>query len=181
MDKIIAVIITHDESRYKYLSESIRIFKDCDMILIINNGNESLFEMINNDFKVSQIFLPKNLGCSYGLYYGFGEAINLGADWIIWIDDDMIPSKHFIKNVRFWINDDFSYMSCPVYYSNTNDLHKNNFNGPHIVNAKAVKNVGLPAKNMIISGDDHEFKRRLLNYAPMLRIQNIYFFNFSLI
>jgi GT2 family glycosyltransferase len=176
--KIIAVTVTY--KRPDMLKKLLTALKEQtrqldDIIVIDNNEN--------------------NIGCSAGFNQGIQEAYERGADWIWCLDDDAIPENDTLEKMSKWCDRQPGFISCPIYFKNTNIIHKNNdvipvklseFNWLQLykiiavnrsmwallINRFAIKSIGLPIKEMFLSGDDNEYTKRISDMFRCFMICN---------
>lgn len=179
IEKIIIVNNNSTDGTYEYLKQ----FEGLTLFTIIN--------------------LPQNIGGSGGFSIGIKEAILCGSDWIWIMDDDTIPSpsalenlvKHsyLTNNVGFicskveWIDESIHLMNIPCVKALVNDTPFNKYSNKDVllvesasfvsllINAEAVKKVGLPITNFFIWGDDQEFTYRISSHGFLgLYVDNSY-------
>lgn len=157
-----------------------------------------LEELSREESVVDAITLDKNVGGSGGFYEGIKKAMNYDCDWIWIMDDDtivtetslteLIKSINKVDNVGYicskvlWKNDDIHYMNIPQIQPIIGSTPFNKYGENLVVNAcsfvsvlvnaKAVKEVGLPYKEFFIWSDDTEYTNRITKngytgiYAP---------------
>lgn len=138
--------------------------------------------------------LNANIGGSGGFYEGMKESLQYNPDWVWIMDDDTIPTKTCLKELvsaQEKIDDKISYMASSVYgengeYMNVPNINLDADNGEYpswykylangivkikeatfvslLINADAIKKVGLPVRDYFIWGDDTEYTLRLNRY-----------------
>ncbi len=138
--------------------------------------------------------LPENIGGAGGFYEGMKESMKYSPDWVWIMDDDTIPTKDCLKellNAKNKIKDKVSFLASSVYgsngeFMNVPTVYTDAYNGNYpewykyleegmvqikeatfvslLINAKAIKQIGLPVKFYFIWGDDTEYTLRLNKY-----------------
>lgn len=155
------------------------------------DGTHEYLEALSDDQQFVIITLPENMGGAGGFSNGIRQAIRAGGDWIWVMDDDTIPSANALEELvkGIAVTDNVGYVCSKVVWTDGN-VHKMNvpFFGPIgedklpinyytniaevlliqaasfvslLINAKAVRQVGLPIKEFFIWGDDFEYTTRI--------------------
>lgn len=144
-----------------------------------------------DDSRIELISLPENIGGSGGFSRGIKQAMGSGADWIWVMDDDTIPyetalekmvdATHLTEKVGFlcskvlWTDGSPHRMNKPGVHLEGKDKLFNYYSSGQIpaflcmhssfvslmMNAEAIKEVGLPYKEFFIWGDDIEYSLRI--------------------
>jgi rhamnopyranosyl-N-acetylglucosaminyl-diphospho-decaprenol beta-1,3/1,4-galactofuranosyltransferase len=165
-------------------------FQPTSVIVVNNASTDGTAEWLNQQPGLITIH-QENLGGSGGFHTGIKEAINKGAKWIWVMDDDTIPYPETLErliektgitteNVGFigskciWKDGAPHLMNIPAIKPGFNErvpFNKYDDSGlllietcsfvSLLINAEAVKQVGLPYKEFFIWGDDQEFTRRI--------------------
>jgi GT2 family glycosyltransferase len=160
-------------------------------ILIVNNGsNDGTTEWLDSQTGIDVIH-QENLGGSGGFYTGIQAAVKAFADYIWVMDDDTICRENtleilvaksayvteqlgFVSSKSVWKDNAPHLMNIPAIKPSFNQIipfNKYDDQGLLVVetssfvslliNAEAVKKVGLPYKEFFIWGDDQEYTRRI--------------------
>ncbi len=186
MSRTIAVIVTYNrltllkENIQALLKQSVQLNK----IIIINNASaDGTKEYLEKECN-SPLFLLINLENNIGGAGGFAEGIKIatveGADWIWVMDDDTIPYTDSLKKLLDETNEKTGFACSKVLWT---DGMEHIMNRPKfcskedqdkttrlvssasfvslLINAQAVKELGLPYKEFFIWGDDSEYTKRI--------------------
>lgn len=100
---IYIVIVTYN--RLKYLRNTIDVSckLDANILIIDNNSTDGTHEYLDEksaqEKKVTVVHLPENTGGSGGFSFGIRQAVELGADWIWVMDDDVIPVENALEHI----------------------------------------------------------------------------------
>ena len=160
-------------------------------IIVVNNcSTDGTNEWLENQTGIVNIHQP-NTGGSGGFYTGIELATRRGCDYIWVMDDDTIceaetlttlvlklamvqSSIGFIGSKCVWVDGKPHYMNIPdIKPSFNKTIPFNSYDEYHIlltesssfvsllINAEAVRKVGLPYKEFFIWGDDQEYTRRI--------------------
>lgn len=145
---------------------------------------------LTNDACMEILTLPENIGGAGGFFYGIKQAVVDGADWVWVMDDDTIPNETSLEKFvdAIPLSDNVGFLCSKVlwvdgtphcmnklgiwerkersfnYYS-TEDTPA--FLCTHcsfvsmMINARAIRKVGLPIKDFFIWGDDMEYSLRI--------------------
>ena len=138
-----------------------------------------------------QVIHQENSGGSGGFYTGIKWAVHAGADWVWVMDDDTICQLDtleklvqklasierkvgFIGSKCNWKDGSPHLMNVPAIKPRFNrGIPFNQYDNSHLllietcsfvsllINAAAIKAVGLPYQNFFIWGDDQEYTRRI--------------------
>ena len=104
--KIIAVVVTYNRcDLLKRGIECLRQNAPITTIVVINNGSTDGTREWLDTQKDLHIVHQENVGGSGGFYTGINEAMNLGADWIWCMDDDVFPRKDCVETLLKHTND----------------------------------------------------------------------------
>ena len=161
-----------------------------DILVVDNASNDGTKELLTPYIEAKQIQYyntQKNLGGAGGFHIGTKLAVQQGYEYIWLMDDDtmaqsdalerLLIAKDQVKEFGFlasdvrWIDDTPCVMNVPNVDANWNQsieyLQKGYLRVKHssfvscFVNAKVVKELGLPIKEFFIWGDDSEYTRRI--------------------
>lgn len=144
-----------------------------------------------DDNRIELISLPENIGGAGGFSHGIKQAMGSGADWIWVMDDDTIPYDNalekmidatrlsektgFLCSKVLWTDGSPHRMNRPGVCVENRDRLFNHYSSEGLpafvcmhssfvslmINAKAVKEVGLPIEEFFIWGDDIEYTVRI--------------------
>ncbi|TSD66985.1 glycosyltransferase [Inquilinus sp. KBS0705] len=162
------------------------------IIVVNNDSNDGTHQWLDAQTDITVIH-QQNLGGSGGFYTGIKAATANSADWIWLMDDDTICQPDtllrlveklpfveepvgFIGSKCIWTDGNPHLMNIPVIknavYKNT-PFNKYDSKGlllaemssfvSILINAEAVRAVGLPYKEFFIWGDDQEYTKRITN------------------
>jgi GT2 family glycosyltransferase len=173
-----------------------------NIYVVDNYSDDGTREWISVQRGLNPIFLEKNLGGAGGFHYGIKKAYESSAEWIWIMDDDCIPNsdalEELVKSRMFepkpifdetgflasavnWINGERCRMNIPQPAWEWNWFH-NEYPGCYrlnaasfvsiLINAKAVKKVGLPVKEFFIWYDDWEYTKRITREFPAFYVKS---------
>ncbi len=164
-------------------------------IVVINNGSTDETQSWLDQQEGLHTIHQENSGGSGGFYTGIKTAVELGAGWIWVMDDDTICEENTLARLTEKIpvvKDEIGFIGSKCIWKDGNPHLMNlpaikpGFNGrtpfnkfDHLnlllietcsfvsllINADAVKAVGLPYKEFFIWGDDQEYTRRISKYG----------------
>lgn len=187
-----AIVVTYNrlsilkECLCKLLKQSYHL----DNIFVINNdSNDGTKDWLDNldEEVIKPINVHKNLGGAGGFSLGVKLAYEESSSEYFWLmDDDTMPLSNALSalvlsahklhndigylcsNVRWWKNNQPSYMNVPVASKDWNDLLNDGLVKTIsasfvslLIPRMLVKKVGLPIADMFIWGDDVEYTTRL--------------------
>lgn len=94
------IIVTYNPQGFKLHELIVNLLKSKDsQVILVNNGYDlNLFEICGSD-RVFLINLNQNLGIAYAQNVGVKKAIDLGAEVIIFFDQDSIIEKNFVSEI----------------------------------------------------------------------------------
>lgn len=192
---LVAVIVTYN--RKMLLKENIEMLLKqtihFDYILIVDNcSNDGTYEMLVelgwlNGNQIMYIKTESNIGGAGGFYVGTKKAYDLGADWILLMDDDGkaenertfnllldVANKMHKKNKLLFVNSlvqqgdllsfkiDNAYTVDEAIGMSSEGIIKNAanpFNGT-LLSRELVGIIGYPNKDFFIKGDEVDYKQR---------------------
>ncbi|MCA8487527.1 glycosyltransferase [Burkholderia multivorans] len=193
--KIAAVVVTHN--RPALLVDAIDALRAqtraIDRLIVVDNASdEETVEVLKCAQGVDVLRLDENVGGAGGFAAGVQRALDLGADWVLLLDDDAIAAPSLVEKLlaageglapaqigaicstviefgriapmhrrRF----DPATLKEPViaeaaYGSSPVRIDCGSFVG-FLVNAEAVRAVGLPNASFFLAYDDTEYSLRL--------------------
>jgi rhamnopyranosyl-N-acetylglucosaminyl-diphospho-decaprenol beta-1,3/1,4-galactofuranosyltransferase len=160
-------------------------------LIVVNNGStDGTRDWLNRQQHLVVIH-QSNTGGSGGFYTGIKAAIDLMADWVWVMDDDTICRKNTLEKLiekLLLVNEKIGFIGSKCVWSDENPHLMNipaikpSFDGrlpfnrydelnllltetcsfvSLLINADAVRAVGLPYKEFFIWGDDQEYTRRI--------------------
>lgn len=167
------------------------------LLVINNNSNDGTTDYLN-EIRSDVIFpinLQKNLGGAAGFELGVKKAYELFEDDYVWImDDDTIPEDHALSsliNAAQNIHDDFGFLCSNVRWINgdgsnvpkTTSRWSNKIGDGLIqvetatfvsvfISRRVIKEVGLPAGDLYIWGDDTEYTKRISTKEKSYFVEN---------
>lgn len=189
--KLYALIITYKNvaSLKKCLNRLFLQSEFLNKIVVVNNASNDETEIYLKSLmdKVDVINLKNNTGGAGGYYYGLNYCVEKGADWVWCVEDDILSSRNFARNFikltankqtelskigffypkvmsvlsRYKIEGSVKLILPHQTYFNLQLLERAQFAGC-LLNAEAIKKVGLPMKEFFIYYDDWEFTERLI-------------------
>jgi GT2 family glycosyltransferase len=150
--------------------------KSPDLIVVVDNAStDGSQEWLKAQNQVKSYCLDTNQGGSFAFTYGMEKALELGADWIWTMDEDVEIEKDCLKNmlaladqhpgVDYWCptvltpNQEINVNSLPEIDASLN-LITSTFIGT-LQRASCLKQFGLPISNMFRFYDDIEFYWRI--------------------
>lgn len=100
MSLIFAVITTFRPTQCLPINVA-KIAEQVDGVIIVDDGDSNdnkkkLGEWFSGESKVTIISQPENLGIAAALNTGMRKAIELGAEWVITLDDDSTPVEDLV-------------------------------------------------------------------------------------
>lgn len=152
-------------------------------------------QTLNDDNRVELISLSENIGGAGGFSRGIKQAMMTGVDWVWVMDDDTIPYKNalekmvdatrltekigFLCSKVLWTDGSPHRMNRPGVCLEKRDKLFNHYSSEEIsaflcmhssfvslmINAEAVKEVGLPIEEFFIWGDDIEYTVRISSHG----------------
>ena len=195
-----AVIVTYN--RKELLTECLdcllkQDYKNIEVLVIDNASTDGTEDHIKKYIKkenIHYINTGANLGGAGGFNFGMREAFKRNYDYIWLMDDDSMindpkTASSFIEKAAL-LKDDFSFMSCPVKWTDGSlcIMNRQTFSDEwanhaefldkglipiktatfvsFFINTKVAKKVGLPIKEFFIYSDDIEYSYRLGKVKP---------------
>lgn len=162
-----------------------------ERVIVVNNAStDGTQEWLDQQHDLTVIH-QENMGGSGGFYTGIKSAMAQNADWIWVMDDDTICRPDtlkilvdsleqikepvgFIGSKSVWEDGNPHLMNLPAIKPSFNkNIPFNTFDDKGmllvettsfvslLINAEAVKAIGLPYKEFFIWGDDQEYTRRI--------------------
>lgn len=164
------------------------------ILVFNNNSTDGTKEWLNLISKKNSKFIIINNDINLGGAGGFSKAVEsateLTDDEFLWImDDDTIPSEHSLDSLlkaTKKINNNFGFLCSYVEWNDNTPVNMPVLNNQDwfellseklikvdratfvsiLFKTKKVEELGLPASDMIIWGDDSEYTNRLSNNSP---------------
>lgn len=166
-----------------------------DEIVVIDNGSQDgtgayLDELATTQAQIHPVHTGKNLGGAGGFNAGIKNAMPSDPDWLWLMDDDTIPTATALEkllagldragekpgllasNVR-WTDGNPTLMNIPIPAKNWNQptqsglvLVESSSFVSMLINADAVRKLGLPISDFFIWGDDVEYSNRISHQYP---------------
>ncbi|WP_251717096.1 glycosyltransferase family 2 protein [Lactobacillus agrestimuris] len=196
MSDTAAIVVTYN--RKKLLSECIKKLKEqtekVDIIIIDNMSTDGTSEMLKSLEKSHEIIYHatgKNIGGAGGFHEGIKLAYRLGYKFFWLMDDDCLPTKDALKNLKVIdkkIGGNYGFLCSKVLWIDNNICKMNipkisiskkveDFNSEIVpikmgtfvsfyLKREVVKEIGLPIKEFFIWGDDLEYSQRISNKYP---------------
>ena len=200
MDKLIAVIVTHN--RQHLLAECIQALKNqtrrIDTILVIDNGSTDDTKNWLRTQKGIEYISQGNVGSAGGFYTGIKMAYEQNYQWIWLMDDDGFPKEDALEKLLEDDNEELLLRNCAVidkddkrsfvwrthHYKHIDEVQEkvipriaHPFNGT-LLHRKIVERVGLPNSRLFLWGDETEYYYRIIkkNSIPFCTItQSIHY------
>lgn len=169
----------------------------CDIIVIDNgskDGTEELFCTVFSLENIKYINLGENTGCAAGTSRGIKEAVLAGYEYIWVMDDDVFPHEDTLSELRKAdkeLNGKWGILSSAAYWTDGSICESNRQKktllkfmkeedykkkfvkvcmvslASMFIQAKAVKEVGLPLAEYFIYTEDYEFCSRVGKKYPI--------------
>lgn len=185
----VAVVVTYN--RIDLLQECIdALLKcDCDVLIIDNASTDGTQEILEKKYKDKIIYqnTGANLGGAGGFNYGIKKAYQLGYKYLWIMDDDCIVHEDSLKTLKSYgasIDNNYGFLASKVLWKDNSICKMNvpkktfakwlkpeNVAEPTeiamasfvslFIQAKTIKEFGLPIKDFFIWTDDWEFTRRI--------------------
>ncbi len=184
MDKVIAVVVTHN--RQQLLAHCIEALRNQtrkpDQILVINNGSTDNTEEWLRKQEGLEYITQKNVGGAGGFYTGIKTGFENKYSWLWLMDDDGYPKEDALEKLLEDDAEDLCLRNCAVIdkddrknfvwktenYKSVDevkgDIIKNvahPFNGT-LLHRKIIERVGLPKANLFLRGDESEYLNRII-------------------
>ncbi|BFI73755.1 glycosyl transferase family 2 [Nanoarchaeota archaeon] len=97
MNNILVCIVTHNPN-IKTLLKSSTIIKKADLfLLVIDNNSKNKYHIKRINYIDKLLLLKKNIGLGKAYNICCKIASKLNMEWILFLDDDSLPSENFIK------------------------------------------------------------------------------------
>ena len=104
----VAGIVTYNPELDRFESNINTICPQCDKVIVFDNGSNN-FEAISNLMRrfdnVQLIDGKENKGIGYALNFIVEQAKNLGAEWVLLLDQDSIAPDKMIDSLEKYTND----------------------------------------------------------------------------
>jgi len=184
---IAAVVVTYN--RKNLLKRCIdSIFSQShipDAIIVVDNGStDGTAEMVKRKLQkypaLKYFNLKTNLGGGGGFHYGARIAFEAGYDWIWLLDDDCCATDVCLEKLVEGVTNTQDVYSPIILsiedrktvlwgikagcYTGTTEVGTLPFNG-FFIHRQSLNEIGFPAKNFFIYGDDTEFNMRAKAYG----------------
>lgn len=154
------------------------------------DGTQEYLSQFEGNPLFNIVYMPENLGGAGGFNQGIRVAVMQGCDWVWAMDDDTIPTPEALENLVkhkditpkvgficsrvLWTDDSIHIMNIPALepqYVRNRSYNSFMYKGvlfvktasfvSLMINADAVKLLGLPIKEFFIWRDDVEFTLRI--------------------
>lgn len=195
MNQVVAVVVTYNRKDLllEALDHLMNQSAPLDILVVDNNSNDGTKEALEPYLQqINYYNTGANLGGAGGFHIGCKWAIEHGYDYLWLMDDDTMPTKDALEkllqakdivgNFGFlasdvrWIDDTPCVMNVANVAQEWNQsieyLKHGYLRVKHssfvscFINAKVVKQLGLPIKEFFIWGDDSEYTRRISLQYP---------------
>ncbi|MBU9501439.1 glycosyltransferase [Burkholderia multivorans] len=193
--RVAAVVVTHN--RPELLIEAIGALREqthaIDELIVVDNASGAkTVEVLKRMQCVDVLRLDENVGGAGGFAAGVQRALDLGADWILLLDDDAIAMPSLVEELLAQLEEIApervgAICSTVMEFGRIAPMHRRRFDpatlaepvideaaytaGPvridcgsfvgFLVNAEAVRAVGLPNASFFLAYDDTEYSLRL--------------------
>lgn len=134
MKKIAAVTVNYNrEKSTNNLIDSLRKSEIADnslhIIVVDNAPQKPYFAPDKHKDNVTVIRSGTNTGFSGGNNIGIKEAINIGSDYILLVNDDTVVSRDLIKNLKEVLQsgDKIGVVSPKIYFAKGHEFHKERY------------------------------------------------------
>ena len=165
------------------------------ILVIDNHSTDGTSEYLQGVASDSLIHvpLPQNVGGAGGFSTGIKEAVLQGADYVWVMDDDTIPHPHALQRLAtaISVSDNIGFLCSKVIWTDgtphamnvprycNSGIEFNRYSTEDIpafpvcyasfvsllINADAVKKVGLPIAEFFIWADDSEYTTRIVEHG----------------
>lgn len=191
-----AIVVTFN--RKELLKECITKLQEqtekVDIIIIDNMSTDGTLEMLKPLVKNHQIIYHttgKNIGGAGGFHEGIKLAYELGYKYFWLMDDDCLPTKDALKNLKIVdkkLKGNYGFLCSKVLWTDNNICKMNipkinltkkvkDFNSEMVsiemgtfvsfyIKRETIEEVGLPIKEFFIWGDDLEYSQRISKRYP---------------
>lgn len=169
----------------------------CDIIVIDNGSKDGTKELFSKEFSLENIKyfnMGENLGCAAGTSRGIKEAVLSGYNYIWVMDDDVFAHEDALYELfkaAKELNGNWGILSSAAYWTDGSICESNrqkktlfrfmkeeDYNKRFVkvcmvslasmfIQAKAVKEVGLPLSEYFIYTEDYEFCSRVGKKYPI--------------
>ena len=197
---VVAVVVTYNRKELlKKCLDSIISQENasCDIIVFDNSSNNETQKMMNAQFTQENIYYhksEKNIGGAGGFSEGVNQAVKLGYKYIWIMDDDVVPDRRALfelKEADKKLNGNWGCLSSYAYWKDGKTCEANrqkkglfsfvkeadykkmlirvkfaSFVSMY-VKSSVVKEVGLPIADYFIYTDDYEFTGRISRKYPI--------------
>ena len=138
--KIICVLVTYNPDVSQLKDCVVSLLPQSEKIIIVKNSDERLDDADFQGEKIEQVQLDKNFGIAYAQNRGIESAIDMGAEWILFSDQDTRYPENYVDSFFPFIKNKKADIFCPVFY----DLVKNEYCPVMIKKFKSLKKVLEP-------------------------------------
>lgn len=102
---VFAVVVTYNPN-LKDLGDSLKaLSKQVQKVLVVNNSSFSIAEAVGLGDEMIVIELKFNFGIAYAQNLGMKKAFELGAEFVLQMDQDSIPDSGMVYNLLACYND----------------------------------------------------------------------------
>lgn len=193
-ERIVAVVVTRNRlEKLTHCLDAIRRQTEaCAVLVVNNNSTDGTGEWLRKQVAVDFLELAENTGCAGGFYHGIQKALELGAEWVWLMDDDVLPepealsamleSRTLVPHAGLFCSNVFlpdgTADNPPILASGQSGFSWKDHLEVGLVRVWActftsvlisremVLRAGLPLKQMFIWSDDIEYTSRLIACAP---------------
>ena len=168
---LIAGIITYNPDIERLRNNIDAIYPQVDKLIIVDNGSSNI-SVVQKEFSsfanICYIINENNIGISCALNQMSQKAIDLGAEWLLTLDQDSVVSDDLMKEYAKLLKDDsLGIISCRYKDRNANEIQMTDVEDNKYVsrcitsgsymNLKAWKDVGGFYEPLFIDQVDFDY------------------------
>ena len=118
--KCVAIIVLYNPDLNRLYENVNAIYKQVDEVLMLDNGSDdtkAIDDFIsNNEFKNVRVeHFYENKGIAYALRIGTEWASDIGAEWVLSLDQDSVSDSELVKNYIKYIDiENLGALTCVV-------------------------------------------------------------------
>lgn len=125
---IVAGIVTYNPNIIRLNDNFVAIQNQVNKVVLIDNGSENIKDIIDicSRYEILALYNEKNMGIAYAFNQIFDLGNQIGATWILTLDQDSICSNDLIHVYKQYMNNEMVGICFPcIEDRNDNDSMKN--------------------------------------------------------